>query len=217
MKNIVIYGLGDFASLLRNLIEVEGKRKVLGFCANKEYIFGNTFSEKPVTDINNLQHVYSQDDVELIVAIGYKSMRARELMFQCASDSRFKVGSWVSRNAHVDPSATLGENSIVFPGVQIEPFATLGNNCVVWSSSVICHHSEIGDHCFIAAQSLVGGRAKLGSRSFMGFNSTLIQDMCVGSDCLVGAKSLVTADIPSFSKCIGVPAKVVSKHESVFL
>ena len=215
MKRLIIYGSGDFAILLKHLVESDGEYSVGGFCADQQYIIGSEFCGNPLVAVEDLTHMYSKDEVALLLAIGYKSMRSRELMFKRAKNTGFEIASWISKAAHVDSSASIGENAIIFPGVQIEPFAVVGDNCIVWSSAVLCHNSKIGSHCFIAAQSLVGGRAEIGLRTFVGFNSTILQDVCVGDDCLVGAKSLVTNNIPGASKCFGTPAKVVSTHESI--
>ncbi|KUM52481.1 acetyltransferase [Rheinheimera sp. EpRS3] len=213
MRKLIIYGVGDFAKLVKHMAEADGHYKVIGFCADRQYINSNYFLDLEVSPVDKLSEIYSKDETYIIVAAGYKSMLAREYMFETAKKTGFTMASVISKHACIDLSVNIGKNAIVFPGVQIEPFSVIGDNCIIWSSAVICHDSVVGDHCFIAAQSLLGGRAKIGKRSFMGFNSIILQDVSVGDDCLIGAKSLVTKDVPVASKCIGTPAHIVSTYD----
>lgn len=212
MKKLLIYGLGDFATLVKHISEAEEKYSVIGFCADREFIKTEHFLDLPIHSIEEIGNLYSKNDCEIIVAAGYKSMLAREKMFERAKQSGFSIARLISERAYVDHSASIGENAILFPGVTVEPFSVIGNNCVVWSSAVLCHHSRVGDHCFIAAQALLGGRARVGRRSFLGFNSTILQDVSVGDDCLIAAKSLVLNDVSPSSKCVGAPARLVSMN-----
>lgn len=210
MKRLIIYGLGDFAKLVRHLAESNNEYSVIGFCADAEFINQDKHLGLPVFPFDAVRDGCIENDAELIVAAGYKSMISREKMFERAKSTNLKIASLISKHAHVDATAKIGENTIIFPGAQVEPWVNIGKNCVIWTSAVLCHDSSIADHCFLAAQSLVGGRAKIGNRSFLGFNSTVLQDISIGNDCLVGAKSLVTKSISDSEKHCGAPAIFVS-------
>lgn len=210
MKNLVIYGAGAFGKLMQHHFEYEKKYNLIGFCADNKYITSSELYGKPVFDIESLVNLFSHEDIEVFVAVGYKSMLVRESMFNKASCLPFKLASMLSSKSNIDESATIGRNCVVFPGVQIEPNVNLGDNCIVWTSSVLCHDSVIGPHTFIAAQSLIGGRSVIGRRCFLGFNSTVINDVHVGDDCLIGAKSLIVKNFPTRSRCMGIPAKITA-------
>lgn len=210
MKRIAIYGVGGFSKLVKRLAENDCGYVVVGFCVDREFKVSDEFLGLPVAAVEKVAEGVWGADIEIVLAIGYKSMAARERMYERARSFGAPIASVISKHAQVDSSARIGENAIIFPGVHIEPWVTVGDNCVLWTSAILCHESYVGSHCFIAAQSLVGGRAKIGERSFLGFNSTVLQDVKIGDDCLIGAKSLVTSDINSSSRGWGVPAKIVS-------
>jgi len=214
MKNLIIYGLGDFAKLISQYFEGEKKYNFIGYCADHQYIASSVLNTKPVFALDSMTDLFSPEDTEVFVAVGYRSMFARESMFDKALCLPFKLASMISSKSNVDESATLGRNCVVFPGVQIEPNVRVADNCIVWTSSVLCHESAINPHTFIAAQTVIGGRSVIGRRCFLGFNSTVIHDVIVGDDCLIGAKSLVTKEVPTRSKCIGIPAKVTANISS---
>jgi sugar O-acyltransferase (sialic acid O-acetyltransferase NeuD family) len=210
MKNLIIYGLSDFAKLMHHYFEGEKNYNFIGYCADHEYITSSVLNNKPVFSLDSIANLFNPEDTEIFVAVGYRSMLARESMFDKASCLPFKLASMISSKSNVDESATIGRNCVVFPGVQIEPNVSVAENCIIWSSSVLCHDSAINPHTFIAAQTVIGGRSVIGRRCFLGFNSTVIHDVVVGDDCLIGAKSLVTNEVPPRSKCIGIPAKVIT-------
>lgn len=211
MKKLVIYGLGEFAKLVSHYIEQENKYNVVAYCADKKFINSSKFNDKFILNIDDIKNEFDAESTEILVACGYRSMKVREEMFNKASCLGFNFASMISSNSSIDNSATLGRNCIVMPGVQIEPHVIIGDNLIIWTSSVLCHESIINSHSFIAAQTIIGGRSVIGMRCFLGFNTTIINDVNVGDDCLVGAKSLVTRNIPSRSKSMGIPAKLISK------
>lgn len=211
MKNLIIYGLGDFVKLITNYFNGAGNYNVIGYCADRQFIGTGGFNNKPVFDIETIANNFAPSDAEIFLAVGYKSMLTRESMFNKVSSLGFELASMISEKSNIDESAFIGRNCVVLPGVQIEPNAHVSDNCIVWSSSVLCHDSVINSHSFIAAQAVIGGRSIIGERCFLGFNSTVSHDVSVGDDCLIGAKSLVTSNIFNRSKCLGIPARVVSK------
>lgn len=206
MKKLIIYGLGDFAKLARHFFESFGSHTVTHFCADESFINQHDLDGVPVVAVEKLA-ANLNPEAEIFVAVGYKSMPARESMFKKAAALELPFASFIHPRAYVDASAQLGRNVMIFQGAQVEPFATVGDNCVMWTSSVACHDSAIGSHSFLAAQSLVGGRAKIGPRSFLGFKATVLHDLSLGSDCLVAANSLVMHSVESYSKCVGTPAR----------
>ena len=64
--------------------------------------------------------------------------------------------SGVHPGASVDPSAQLGENTIVYPGAYIGPKAKLGRDCVIYANAVIYDGSIIGDRVIVHACSVIG-------------------------------------------------------------
>jgi len=211
MKKLIIYGIGEFAKLMSHYFDQSGKYKTVAYCADKHFSDIEFFNYRPVFSLEAITDSFRSNDTDIFLAVGYKSMRSRDAMFNRAISLGFNFASMLSDKSNIDGSATIGRNCVVLPGAQIEPNVHVGDNCIVWSSSVLCHDSVIRSHSFIAAQSVVGGRSEIGERCFLGFNATIIHDIIIGDDCLIGAKSLVTRNIPSRSKCFGTPSKILSQ------
>jgi acetyltransferase-like isoleucine patch superfamily enzyme len=58
------------------------------------------------------------------------------------------------------------------------------------------------------------GDITIGNDVWIGGNTKIISGVKIGDGCVVGANSLVTKDIPDYSICGGVPAKIIRKRFS---
>lgn len=58
--------------------------------------------------------------------------------------------------AHVDPTADIGEGSILYPGVYVGPRAKVGRDCILYPNVVIYDDCILGDRVLIHAGSVIG-------------------------------------------------------------
>jgi acetyltransferase-like isoleucine patch superfamily enzyme len=56
------------------------------------------------------------------------------------------------------------------------------------------------------------GDITIGNDVWIGSNTKILSGVKIGDGCVVGANSLVTKDIPDYSICGGVPAKIIRKR-----
>lgn len=212
MSALVIYGLGDFAKMMRHYFAEDTRHEVVAFCADRQFIKEEFFDGLPVIAFEDIQGMFASNDYLMFVAVGYTKMRARKIMFEKARAKNYRFVNYISSHAAVDKTVVFGVNNVVLQGTQIEPFCTIGNNNIIWSSVNVSHDVVVEDHCFIASQSLVGGRASVGEGSFLGFNCTILQNVSLAEETFVGAKSLVLGNTAPFSKNIGIPSKCTEFH-----
>ncbi len=62
----------------------------------------------------------------------------------------------VHPDAHVDPSATIGENTIIYPGAFVGPRAKLGRDCIIYPNATIYEDCLLGDRVIVHSGSVVG-------------------------------------------------------------
>lgn len=82
----------------------------------------------------------------------------------------------VSTRAIIDPSATLGEGSQVFPNVYIGRNVTLGKNCEIGPGAVIQDETILGDNCVIHANAVLYRNVKLCNRVIVHANAVIGAD-----------------------------------------
>jgi UDP-3-O-[3-hydroxymyristoyl] glucosamine N-acyltransferase len=59
-------------------------------------------------------------------------------------------------DAHVDPTATVGENCILYPGVFVGPRVRMGRDCVLYPNVVIYDDTVLGDRVIVHAGTSIG-------------------------------------------------------------
>lgn len=64
--------------------------------------------------------------------------------------------SGVHPRATVDPSATIGEGTVLYPGVYVGPRVRVGRDCVLYANVVVYEDCVIGDRVVIHANTSIG-------------------------------------------------------------
>lgn len=94
--------------------------------------------------------------------------------------------------APVSPSATIGEGTVLQPGVFVGNHVTIGKNCIIHANASIYDHCVIGDNVIIHSGAVIGSDAfymKKESGKYLKWNScgrVVIQDdVEVGANCTI--------------------------------
>lgn len=58
--------------------------------------------------------------------------------------------------AHIDPTATIGEGTVVYPNVFVGPRAKVGKDCILYANVVIYDDCVLGDRVTIHANTTIG-------------------------------------------------------------
>ncbi|WP_434715344.1 acetyltransferase [Paraburkholderia sp. A3RO-2L] len=209
MAGLVIFGAGPFAQLVCRYATNDLGMRVRAFAVDERYLPAgiSTLDGIQLLGWQTVRERYAPADVMLFVAVGYRSMQARESVYRAIKQCGYRLANLLHPAAWIAGDATIGDNVIAMPGAVIEPGVTLGSNNVVWSNATVCHDSEIGDHNFIAANATLGGNVTVGARNFIGFSAVVTQSRCIGDDTLIGAQSLINRDTQNLCVYVGVPAR----------
>ena len=62
----------------------------------------------------------------------------------------------VHEAAHVDETATIGENTVIYPGAYVGPRARVGRDCILYPNVTVYDDCVIGDRVIIHASTSVG-------------------------------------------------------------
>lgn len=62
----------------------------------------------------------------------------------------------VHPSAHVDPTASIGEGTVIYPGVYIGPHCKIGRDCILYPNVVVYDGCLIGDRVIIHAGTSIG-------------------------------------------------------------
>ncbi|WP_321519211.1 acyltransferase [uncultured Bacteroides sp.] len=110
---------------------------------------------------------------------------------------------------------------------------TIGDYCRIGLSNTVIGPIEIGDRVNISQnvvligldhvykdiekdlieQGVTTSKIIIGKDTTIGANTVVLSGVTIGEHCFVGAGSVVTKDIPSYSICVGNPAKIIKQYD----
>jgi UDP-3-O-[3-hydroxymyristoyl] glucosamine N-acyltransferase len=94
--------------------------------------------------------------------------------------------------AFVDPTASIGEGTIVYPNVYVGPNARIGRDCVLFPSVVVYDGVVIGDRVTIHANTTIGADG-FGFATYKGEHHKIPQvgNVVIGDDVEIGANCAI--------------------------
>jgi sugar O-acyltransferase (sialic acid O-acetyltransferase NeuD family) len=110
---------------------------------------------------------------------------------------------------------TIGEGSIVAPGVIMTCQVDIGRHVILNLGAHIAHDVKIQDYSTVSPGVEIMGHVTIGRAVFVGVNATLIDGVSIGEDAIVAAGAVVVDDVPEMSLVAGVPAKVKKVYKSI--
>ena len=71
MKKLVLFGNGSFAKLIKWYIDNDDDREIAAFTVEGKYITEKEFEGYSLIPFEELETIYSPDEVEILICIGY--------------------------------------------------------------------------------------------------------------------------------------------------
>lgn len=195
MKDLIIFGTGDYARIASVYIARETERRVAAFTVDGQYLDRSDLAGHPVVAFDDLLNTHPPDSFAMLVAIGFSRLNAaRTEVYQRCKQLGYDFISHVSPSAYNIGQVEVGENTFVFEANVLQPFVRIGANCVLWSGNHIGHDSTIDDNCFLASHIVVSGNCGVGHSCFIGVNATLRDGVKVAPRCIIGAGAVILKD-----------------------
>ena len=208
IKNLIIFGIGDFAQLAYYYFSNNSVYHVVGFTVESQYRGASELFGLPIFDYEEVENYYSPDKALMFVAVGYTKMNDnRARVFTAAKSKGYSLVNYVSSRACVYAEVSHLENIFIQENCIVQPFVKLSNNTILWSGSCLCHHTRVGRNTFVGACAVVAGRVEIGRNCFVGANSTIRDKILVADYTLVAAGSTLIQDTDAYGVYRGVPAK----------
>lgn len=117
--------------------------------------------------------------------------------------------------AFVDESVSLGKGAVVLPNATVQVGTTVGDHVIVNSAATVEHDCTLGSFVHVAPGSCLAGSTTIDEGALLGIGS--VTNVCtrVGAWACVGAGAVVIKDIPPNCVAVGVPARPLTRSESL--
>lgn len=113
-------------------------------------------------------------------------------------------------SAIVHSSAKIGIGVYIGANAIIQPSAIINDHAIINTGSIIEHDVKIGAYSHIAPGCVLTGNVEIGEGAFLGTGTHVIPCKKIGCWTIIGAGSVVVKDIPSYTKSLGIPCRIIS-------
>ncbi len=209
-RRIVVIGAGGHARVVLALLKDMKRWQVVGILdretpKKRELIEGHEI----IGSWNDLGAVRRMGVSHAAIAVG--SNAEREKLFHFLQKAGFTTPTLIHSTAFVDPSARIGEGSVICMGALVGANVTIGSNTIINSGAIVDHECRVDSNVHITPGCRVAGRVAIGANSFVGIGAGIIDKVKIGKRVTVGAGATVIRDLPDDVVAVGVPARIVKK------
>lgn len=124
-----------------------------------------------------------------------------------------RIGDSATGAVVLDPTAWVGEDVELSPGVMLYPGSRcttnvrVGRHSHVNCGATISHDCRIGAYVSISPGVLLNGGVTVEDRVFLGSGAIVLPGLTVGEGAVIGAGAVVTTDVAPAQTLVGVPAR----------
>lgn len=171
MEKLILLGGGGHCKSCIDVIEQEGKYKIIGILDNEELLGQNVLGYDFIgvdADINK----FATQGYTFFITVGQiKSSAIRKKLFSLLNESNAKIATVISPRAYVSKHAEIGKGTIIMHDVLVNASASIGQNCIINSKALIEHDTVIEDFCHISTSAVLNGGVTIKEGTFFGSNA----------------------------------------------
>ena len=208
MKNIIVFGAGEFGTLIQNVMSYNRDFQIAAFGDDNMDKSKITTGNVPLFNQGDLFQFAKENEIQTaIVAIG--NNRVRGVKYNLFKDAGFEMLSIVHPKALIDTKVVFGDNVIIEMGTAIHTHSKIGNNVFLGGDALIGHHNIIGDHVLVGGNASFGGAVVVEDYASVGVGSSIKPGVNIGKGAIVGVGAVVIKDVEPGTTVVGVPAKPI--------
>lgn len=188
MKDLIIFGNGNFPKLLKYYIDTDDSRSVACFTVNRQFMAeGDTHCGLPVIPFDELTSRFPPDEYDILVGVGYSKMNDnRRKTFAACKEAGYGIASYIHSTCSVHTD-DIGEGNIMLERCLVYPFSKIGDGNLMFDTVNISHDSVIGSFNFFAGGTDLCGYVTIGDNCYFGKGCVLDNEFVAADYTLVGA------------------------------
>ncbi len=192
MKKIILIGGGSHCKSAIDVIEQEGKFKIMGIIDNAELPGSKVLGYSVIGSDSSLKTFSKKYDYALITVGQIKSPLIRMKLFSLAKEAGFSFPTVISPYAYVSKHSIINAGTIVMHNAIVNANVSIGENCIINTKALVEHDCLIYKHCHISTNAIINGGVTIQEGSFIGSNSTIKQLVKIKKRSFIKAGCIVT-------------------------
>ena len=206
-QRLAIIGAGELASQVIHLANLDGRYLPVGFFVDYPKEMQSFEGLKRLGTIHDVEESYANGSFDcLFVAVGYKHLAFKQSL-HASLKGKIPFATIIANATYIDPSSTIGEDVIIYPGTIIDKDVIIEDNVLLNLGATISHNCVVRNSSFIGVRTAVSGFAKIGRCCFLGTNSTISDNISICDNVIIGAAAVVIRDIVEEGAYVGIPAR----------
>jgi len=204
---VIIIGDGRHSQVIQEMISALPEYKIVAVLDDK---YEEPFYAKGIT-YAEISFIYMllTANTKVVVAIG--SNESRKNIVENLPLIAEQYLTVIHPSAVISPSASIGYGTVVMPNAAVNARSRIGQHSIINTGSIIEHDNLVENYTHISPNATLAGQVSIGEGSHICSSATIIPGKNIGNWSIVGAGSTVLNDIPSYSKAVGSPTRIIEK------
>ncbi len=214
MDNIALVGSSGQAKVIIDLVEKEGRYKIVGLIDAARSIGDSTLGYSVLGREIDLPALIVEYGLKgILIAIGDNSVRAivAATILELCPNLPFVTA--VHPSASIGKQATLGSGTVVMAGAVVNPCCQVGQFCILNTKASLDHDSVMEDFSSLAPGVTTGASCRIGTYSAVSIGAVLRHGITIGEHSVIGGGSYVSKDVEPFSIAYGTPARKIRARQ----
>ena len=218
MQKLIIIGNGSYARMMNRYIDMTEFGETVAFAVDQIYIQEQQIDGLPVISLEALAGDYSQDEVLLIMGIGYRKMsNIRRKVYETCKSFVYQFANYIHPTAIIEKNVTLGEGNNILEGVIIEESVSLGNANLLYGGSLIAHETAVGDFNTFSVKAVVAGCTVIRHHCFIGAAATIKDHIVLEDYVFIGASAYASKSMEKYSVLVPSESRILADKKSIDL
>lgn len=206
MKKIGLIGYGELGLQIEHMLNDSG--------ADLDFVY---FDDNAVTKGIGNSHPFNSfldsefQSLEFLIGLGYKHLLRKKQIIDALTGNQRKLLTFIHPTSIIDPTAEIGEGSVIYPNVTIDKNVRIGKGCLLNLSVTIAHNSVLNDCCYLSPSVTLSGFVSVGSCVFIGTSACVANNLTIEDSVIVGIGSVITKSVGRDQFVIGNPQRIVNK------
>lgn len=214
MNNIVIIGSSGHAKVVVDIVEKEGRYRIVGFLDPFRAAGEQTMGYPVLGREDDLPALVLAHDIKgAIVAIGDNFTRAQVAGRIKEICPQLPFVTAIHPSASVASEVSIAEGTVVMAGACINSCCSIGRCCIVNTNASLDHDGVLDDFSSLAPGAVLGGNCRIGYCTAVSIGAVVLHGVHVGEHSLIGAGAVLLQSFGSHAVAYGVPAKHIRQRQ----
>ncbi|MBM7553634.1 acetyltransferase [Thalassobacillus pellis] len=202
---VIVMGDGGHSRVIQDMISTMPGQKIFAILDDKY----ENIQRKHGILYAPLENVFSlmDDRSKIVIAIGDNVVRKKLVQLLNLKEQQYLTV--IAPDASVSKEAKIGKGTVIMPKAAINSGTSIGEFCIINTGAIIEHDNDVDNYVHISPNATLTGEVSIGEGAHIGAGATVIPGKRINEWSIVGAGSTVITEIPSYTKAVGSPARLL--------